>query len=323
MASTARVRALGVGLALLAAALVASEAAAQTLPPVNLGFTSFMDGGPPAGPGFYYQQYLQYYTADNFKDSKGNDVPLPAEPDIEVLVSLNQFIYQSDQEIPCTFGGKWGIDVIVPVVVTSIEPNSLPVKDGGAGIGDLLIGPYLQWDPIMGENGPIFMHRIEFQNILPTGKYDDDHVINPGSNFYSFNPYWAATWFVTPQWTVTWRFHYLWNDENENPIIALSPPGATGIQSGQAVHLNFASSIEVLPKQLRVGINGYWLEQITDDKMNGGGMVGSREQVIGVGPGLMWSFSQNDHLFFNAYFELEAENRPQGNRFTFRWTHHF
>jgi anthranilate 1,2-dioxygenase (deaminating, decarboxylating) large subunit len=53
-------------------------------PAVNLGFTSFLDGGPPAGPGLYFTEYLQYYTADHFAD-----FPAP-NADVEAWVSLNQ-----------------------------------------------------------------------------------------------------------------------------------------------------------------------------------------------------------------------------------------
>ena len=42
------------------------------------------------------------------------------------------------------------------------------------------------------------MHRIELQTILPTGEYDKTQSINPGANGVGFDPYWAATWFITP-----------------------------------------------------------------------------------------------------------------------------
>lgn len=271
-------------------------------PAVNLGFTSFMDGGPPAGPGLYFTEYLQYYTADKLADG-------PPNAEVDVAVSLNQLIYQSDQ--PVLFGGKWGLDVILPIV--SLDSSHPAVPDNGSGIGDLLIGPYLQWDPIMGAQGPVFMQRVELQMIFPTGKYDQTKALNPGSNFFSFNPYWAATAFFGPKATASWRLHYLYNSENDD----------TNTQAGQAIHGNFAASYEVLPKQLRLGVNGYFFEQISDSEVSGVAVSGVKESVFAVGPGALLSLSPDTHLFANAYFETGAEYRPEGQKYLLRLVHHF
>jgi hypothetical protein len=278
-------------------------------PALNLGFTSFLDGAPPAGPGFYFQEYVGYYTADELQD-----FPVP-NPGLDVWISLNQFIYQSNT--PVLLGGKWGIDVIVPFV--SIESSPQPPLTNEDGLSDIYVGPYLQWDPIMGENGPIFMHRVEFQTIWPTGSYDETRLLNAGSNFFSFDPYWAGTLFITPKWTASARVHYLWNAKNDDPFVGFA---ADDSQAGQAIHANFASSYELIEKKLRLGVNGYFFEQVTDSKI-GSVEVDDKESVFAIGPGALWSFSQDSHLFFNAYFETNADYRPEGERFILRFVHHF
>ncbi len=289
---------------------------------INLGFTSFLDGGPPAGPGLYFTQYFQYLHSDSFKDKDGNNALPPfTKPDLDAYISLSQFIYQSNQQVPLTFGGKWGVDLIIPIVgidLTYSVPNAAFPQTNDPGFGDVLVGPFIQWDPIMGQNGPIFMHRIELQTTFPTGRYDRNRQLNPGSNTFTFNPYWAGTLFITPKWTATTRFHYLWCSENDDP-----GGGANTTQAGQAIHFNYASEYEVIPKMLRIGVNGYYLKQLTEAEVDGVKQSGTKEQVFAIGPGMLFSFSQNDHLFFNAYFEMDAENRPQANRYNIRWVHHF
>jgi anthranilate 1,2-dioxygenase (deaminating, decarboxylating) large subunit len=279
-------------------------------PNVNLGFTSFLDGAPPAGPGFYLSEYLQYYTADRINDDSGDKM---LDAGVDVWVLMNQLIYQSDQAL--LFGGKWGINVMLPIV--SIDADA-PLTDSGTGLGDLLIGPYIQWDPIMGANGPLMVNRIELQMIFPTGEYDNDKQLNPGSNHFSFDPYWAATVFLGPKATVSWRLHYLWNGKNDD-----FTPASVDLEPGQAVHANFTAAYEVLPKQLRLGINGYWFDQITDTKVDGHKDKSLEEKVFAIGPGAVWHISRDTHLFMNVYFETSAESRPEGERYNLRLVHHF
>jgi len=300
--------------------LFAAPVSAYDLPSVNLGFTSFLDGGPPSGPGFYWQQYVQYYSADQLNDDNGNDFGIP-DTDVSAWINMTQVIYQSNQDL--LLGGKWGLNFMLPYVSLDADYGaSGPFPEAnGSGFGDILVGPFLQWDPIMGKGGPKFMHRIELQIIFPTGKYDSDKELNPGSNFFSFNPYWSGTFFLTPQWTASTRIHYLWNSENDDPNRGFG--NASDTQAGQAVHLNFSTAYELIPKQFRIGINGYYLKQITDTQADGEDVSGRKEMVFGIGPGMAWHISKDEHIFFNAYFETDAENRPEGSRYNLRYVYHF
>lgn len=309
----------------------------QPLPPVNLGATSFLDGAPPDGDGLYLMQYVQYYGASRVKDGNGQTIPLPG-PDLDAWTSLTQLIKVWDVDLGG--GAKPALDILVPVVDLDLDfasPIPGPSANSG-GLGDILIGPGIQFAPIMGKKGPLFVQRLEAQFILPTGDYDRANEINPGSNFFSFNPYWASTMFLGPKMSASVRAHYLWNATNNAPAFST---GANSTRAGEAFHMNFAFSREILPcgspsacdaapsagpppgPKLRIGINGYYLKQTTDLEVNGIDVPGFREQVFGIGPGCILSLSPQKHFFFNSYWEDYAENRTEGYRMTLRYVHKF
>lgn len=292
---------------------------AADLPVVNLGSTTFYDGAEvPGGKGWTASLFYQNYRGDKITDNKGHEIGLPKST-THIDSVLMQLIYQGQ-------GGPmntdWGFSAILPVVTKAQVNDGLnnAALDGNEGVADLNIGFYLQFKPIMGDNGPRFVQRLEADVIAPVGSYDKHTAINPGANFWSFNPYWAATFWATPKATLSWRLHYLWNARNTDPSPETYGSGANEVQAGQAVHLNF-NGLYALTPHFSAGINGYWLNQFSDTRVDGKDVSGRREKVFAIGPGALYAFSRQDVLLANLYFESEARNRPEGNRFVMRWVH--
>jgi hypothetical protein len=277
------------------------------LPPVNLGGTSFLDG--VAGPGFLLEETIEYYHANRFTDFRGGKIP--GDNSVESWLSLTHVAYLTKWKI---LGGFYGVEALLPAVRADLDTN-LGVRGHRGGLGDLILSPFIiQWVDHKIFNMPYF-HRINFPFILPTGRYDKDSAVNIGSHLYSFNPYYAFTLFITPKLETSWRFHYLWNSKNHSPSPSFQ---ADSIQPGQAFHLNYALSYEILDG-LRAGIDGYYLNQITADKVEDHKRDDSKEKVFAIGPGLMFS-KKRFFLYLNAFYETGAENRPEGMKISLRFS---
>lgn len=311
-------------LGLVAFATLSTATAADGPPPpsvnqpagINLGNTSFYDGfaGPP---GLSYLTYLKYDSASSFRDSNGKENPAFDNPKLNVVTLLNQFSYYSPNSIGG--GAHLGWSMVVPLVSLDGDFGDAgpKLKDNAAGLGDITTGPQVQFDPIVDAHGrPVFVQRVAFDVILPTGKYDKHKDLNPGSNTYSANPYWAATWMPAPRWELSWRLYYLHNFKNDEPASSSPVPfegqQVRNTQAGKSAWLNFATSYEVIPN-LSVGISGYYFKQLSDDEVNGKRLEDSREKVLGIGPGLFWKVSEGDGFWLNAYHETQVENRAKND----------
>jgi hypothetical protein len=86
-----------------------------------------VDGAPPAGPGWYVQQYVQLYRNGQLKDDAGNDAVVPTRrgtlenADVDVKVGITQLVYQSHQ--PLLWGGKWGVNPMLTYAGFDLSPS--------------------------------------------------------------------------------------------------------------------------------------------------------------------------------------------------------
>lgn len=270
------------------------------LPPVNLGGTSFLDG--VGGPGLLVREALGAFDAPHFADASGATVP--GQNTLAVFTSTTLVGYMPPFKV---LGGNWGVEILVPLVTARLTTPSLTATS--TGVGDITFSALVWQAPPLRLGGRQFFQRLDLDIVAPTGQYADGASLTTGSHLWSVNPYYAFTWLATDRIETSWRIHYLWNSTNEVPSPAYE---ATSIQPGQAVHLNGAASFAIVP-EVRVGIAGYFLRQITDSKANGQSVPGSKEQVAALGPGFLVSAGS---LMFvaNVYDELAVENRPRGFR---------
>lgn len=276
---------------------------AYRLPAVNLGYTSFLDGGPiRPHPGWYQESYLSYYNTHTFFDGQGDPLggSFANQPTADSLVAVLQAVYQINYTI---LRGMPGFGIGFPICLHAhLGENSLGIVDKRKGIGDFGISTFLQFYPLFYKQRPLFVHRINLGMALATARTGTITEITMGRGYNALTPYWAATLFVTPKLALSWRLHYVWT---------LNTNKKTKIHPGQAVYLNFNGAYEMY-HNLWIGINGYFLQQTTDSTLRNVIQLHNRERVLGIGPGAVYHFKKHFYLFGNLYFESMVRSRPQG-----------
>jgi hypothetical protein len=292
-------------LLLFAALATPKQCPAQVkLPTVNLGLTNFEDGF--AQPGWFLQEFPDYYDANEFKDSGGSTVP--GSNHINSFATTTHVVYVAQQRL---LGGWIAFEALLPWVHVDVDlANSLPTSVNG--LADLTLGAGLQWEPKKIGNG-LFVHRVVLDVTVPTGQYSDQQPVNIGNNYVVIEPYYAVTYEVG-KIEYSARFHYLWNSVNHDPFVGF---GDSSTQAGQAFHMNYSASYEVV-HNVRVGFNGYWLQQTTDHKANGVDIPYSLERTMGLGAGIQIFSGKTSWIHLNAYQEFDVRNRAQGFNVTLR-----
>lgn len=280
-------------------------------PANNYGLTNILDGAPP-GTGTFWFQYFQYYTANRIANGEKNSVGTAS---INTMLYMQQLVHIDEQKL---LGGNIGFTALFPLVNINakgdIIPGEVPLSANPSIMGDITIAPNIQWfnRKLFGKS---LLSRLELVLILPTGAYNEAYTINPGSNFFTFDPGYVFTYAITPRLSTSQRHHYSFNFRNPD----------NGYQTGQLYHTNYSLEYQVF-KPFRIALHGYFLKQLTGDSYldnknffwENFNISTTREQVFAIGPSI--NYISKRGLFFECKtaFELAAANRPEGIRTTFR-----
>jgi hypothetical protein len=314
--------------ALLAIPAIAAQPTVTLPQGMNLGATSFYDGfgGNPGESA--WQTYIGYSRSTALKDNEGNDLTVINEPGFTVYSMINQYSYLFDTDMK-VLGGHLGIDTIIPMAAldTSFKPGppypGLQLQDNGTGLGDPTVSLFIQYDPINVGGHPVFVSRLSAGVTMPFGKYDADKDFNTGNNIWSFDLYYAMTLLLGPKWSISLRPQYYYNFKNDDPASSFPlDAGVEDIQPGQSFSMNYNVSYK-LNDNIALGLGGYYLKQITDDKINGKDIQNSKEKAFGFGPEFLLDLGHHK-FFLTAFRESNVENRFElDNSVILRWLHTF
>ena len=279
---------------------------------INLGSSSFSDGFGPDKPGLTLLAYARYNVLNKIADSNGGDDANFQDPSIQVRTLVTQFSYLTPIKVG---SGTLGFDVLVPVTSfsSSFGAGGRSLRDNGLGLSDVTAGPFIQFKPIIRNGRPVASIRAAFDVIIPTGKFSRERDLNQGSGYWSLDPYVAFTVLPRPNWEISGRVQYVYNfktDRIANPPTIPGVPFKTG-QAGQVAVLNLASSVN-LDRRSSIGINGYFVQQVTKNRIDDIKIPGSERQSLYVGPGFHLDRLPVGIFNFNLYLPVTARNDTTG-----------
>ena len=293
----------------VAAASPARAGSPVPQPPVDLGETSFLDG--EAGPGGLLEIIGNGYVAPYFTSASGRRIAGTNRQWIGSVTFHPAYI----SDLPFA-GGVLGAEALIPVPVLHLDVAGMRPATAG-GLGDVTFTPFIQWTRIAFWQQLLSM-RLALQVTAPTGRYSANDPINVGSGAWQVSPYLAFTWRLSDRWEISGRSIYDWSSRSGAPPVSL---GASSSQAGDQFAQNLSVSVAIA-KQWRIGVAGYGLWQLSDTRVNDRAVAGSREQVIGIGPGLLWSDGRAT-IIANVYEEAAAHNRPEGTSAVLRLLYPF
>lgn len=247
---------------------------------------------------------VYYYNADGGRSVRSGLLELDSE--VDFLMNFLTVLYKPEIEL---FSTHYAFGVFIPLVYADIGAdlriNELIIRrnDDIFSIGDITLIPAIFFWNI----GNFHFSLAEYI-ITPTGTYDSDDLANAGLNYWTFDTNLAVTYLNTERGQdYSVNFGYIYNTENPD----------TDYQTGQEIHIDYMLN-QFLSDSFAVGIQGFYLKQITGDSGDGAILGDFKGEAAGIGPAVLWStnISGFEITFIAKWLhEFHAENRLEGNHF--------
>ena len=246
---------------------------------------------------------VYFYDADTTRSVRSGAIEVGT--DLQFLMNFTTLVYKPEIEV---FGAQYALGVFLPLMLDlnldaslSIGDRVVSASDSTTGLGDIVLIPLLlYWN-----KGNIHTN-FGLSVITPTGDYDTENLINNGLNYWSFDTNFALT-YLKPETGRDFSFNlgYLYNTENQD----------TDYQTGQELHLDVVLN-QFLSETFAIGIQGFFLKQITGDSGSGALLGDFKAEAAGVGPAILWTtkIGKQDVSFIAKWLhDFHAENRLEGD----------
>ena len=250
---------------------------------------------------------VYFYDADTTRSVRSGAIEVGT--DLQFLMNFTTVVVKPDIEV---FGAQYALGVFLPLMLDlnldaslSIGDRVVSASDSTAGLGDIVLIPLLlYWN-----KGNIHTN-FGLSVVTPTGDYDTKNLINNGLNYWSFDTNFALT-YLNQETGRDFSFNigYIYNTENQD----------TDYQTGQELHLDYVFN-QFLSETFAVGIQGFFLKQITGDSGSGALLGDFKAEAAGVGPAILWTtkIGKQDVSFIAKWLhDFHAENRLEGDSIFF------
>jgi hypothetical protein len=267
--------------------------------PYFKGYRDFMTGVLPS-PGVQVREDLFIYSGTERSTIPQGQLSVGLKAVSSVLAVTAVTPYQ-------ILGGDYGFALRGAVMqVNASQSVAAPRGTLGAsgrldGFNDIVATPF-----IVGWHAGYLHWNVSTSVWIPAGSFDKNRTANTGKNVWGLSPQFGATYFNTKTgWEVSGAAIYVISSTNTD----------TNYRSGDMAHFDFAFG-KALSPQFKLGLVGYYAQQLTADSGTGAILGARKLRIAGVGPGVTYSFMLNEvavNLVAKYYREFDAQNTTQGD----------